>query len=103
LIAPPRSGVENDPGGIAVLDVAGKGSHKADMAEDEELVLYVGLRGTLRLVLVAAGVLVVWGGGGRLKLAAMPSDIILLTLNHAEALGAAINGVCVPEVSNGSR
>lgn len=61
----------------------------ADMAGDEELVLYVGLRGALRLVRVAAGALVVWDGGGRPTLAATPSDIILLTPNHAEALGSA--------------
>lgn len=61
----------------------------ADMVDDDELVLYVGLRGALRLVRVAAGALVVWGGGGRPTLAATPSDIILLTPNHTEALGAA--------------
>lgn len=61
----------------------------ADMADDDELVLYVGLRGALRLVRVAADALVVWGGGGRPTLAATPSDIILLTPNHTEALGAA--------------
>ena len=72
-----------------MLDVAGKGAHVADMAGDDELVLYVGLRGALQLVWVAAGALVVWGGGGRPTLAATSSDIILLTPNHAEALGAA--------------
>ena len=48
----------------------------ADMVDDEELFLYVGLRAALRLVWVAAGALVVWDGGGRQTLAATPSDIV---------------------------